>query len=429
MQNTRLQSALKYFRENEEAEERIKNDIEQNRKGDFSVEFSDLPNGAKVSYKLKNHAFKFGANLFMLDQFDDEKLNEKYREIFPKTFNLATLPFYWKDQEPQRGKTRYTKDSEPIYRRPPIDACLEYCEEKGIEPKAHCLNYDYFRPEWLHGASIEEHKAALEARFSELAARYSGIIPSWEVLNEPFNDPYDLYSEFYASPDYASWSFMKAKEYFPNNHLILNDHVSLGCMMLPHGDIIPNRSAYYVMARDLLREGAKLDSIGFQYHSFFDREKEAEIAKYRYNPANLFRILDQYAMLGTKMQITEITLPAYSSSSEDEEVQAELLRATFRLFFSIKQMEAIIYWNLTNGGASGPHENKYFGGLMSADLVKKPAYEALEDLLREWHTEGVGEVKNGQLDFRGFYGDYEITVGDKEYSVSLTEASPKSKII
>ena len=77
MQNTRLQSALKYFRENEEAEERIKNDIEQNRKGDFSVEFSDLPNGAKVSYKLKNHAFKFGANLFMLDQFDDEKLNEK----------------------------------------------------------------------------------------------------------------------------------------------------------------------------------------------------------------------------------------------------------------------------------------------------------------------------------------------------------------
>lgn len=426
----RLDSALKYFRENEEAEERIKNGIEKNRKCDFSISISGIPDGAKASYKLKNHAFKFGANIFMLDQFEDEALNEKYREIFPKTFNLATLPFYWKDQEPIKGKTRYEKGSDPIYRRPPVDACLEYCTEKGIEPKAHCLNYDYFRPEWLYGASVMEHKTALEKRFSELAARYADKIPSWEVLNEPFNDPYDLYSEFYGAPDYASWSFIKAKEYFPNNHLILNDHVSLGCMLLPHGDIIPNRSAYYVMARDILREkDARLDSIGFQYHSFFDKEKEAEIARYRYNPANLFRILDEYASLGTKMQITEITLPAYSASAEDEKTQAELLRSTFRLFFSIENMEAIIYWNLNDGGASGAHENKYFGGLLRPDLTKKPVYEALEELLSEWHTEGEGEIRNGSLDFRGFYGDYEITIDNKTFSVSLTESNQKINVI
>ena len=50
---------------------------------------------------------------------------------------MATLPFYWKDTEPEMGKTRYEKDSLKIYRRPSIDLYIEFCEENKIEPREH----------------------------------------------------------------------------------------------------------------------------------------------------------------------------------------------------------------------------------------------------------------------------------------------------
>ena len=52
---------------NEETNERIQEGIEKNRKGNFSVK-TGLKTGEKVSVKLKNHKFRFGCNMFMLDE-------------------------------------------------------------------------------------------------------------------------------------------------------------------------------------------------------------------------------------------------------------------------------------------------------------------------------------------------------------------------
>ena len=46
-----------------------------------------------------------------------------------------------------------------------------------------------------------------------------------------------------------------------------------------------------------------------------------------------------------------MTIPAYSDSFEDEEVQAELIEKLYTVFFSHPAMEAIIYWNLVDGYA------------------------------------------------------------------------------
>ena len=75
----------------------------------------------------------------MLDEFETEEKNRIYREEFKKYFNIATIPFYWKDLEPERGKPRYAKNSYLVYRRPASDLCLEYCADNVIGPKAHCL--------------------------------------------------------------------------------------------------------------------------------------------------------------------------------------------------------------------------------------------------------------------------------------------------
>lgn len=426
----RREIALEFFRRHEaETKARAKRDIEAYRKGNAVLRFVDKKgeplSGVTVSFAQKNHAFRHGANLFMLDEFPEKAQNDTYKALFPTAFNLATLPFYWRDQEPEQGQTRYAADSPKLYRRPPADLCLAYCQEQGIEPKAHCLNYDFFLPHWLKGCSIEEHKTALEKRFAELSQRYADQIPSWEVTNETFNVPFARsfldphYSLFYREADFVPWSFRMAKRYFPHNRLIINDHTDFGCMRSLDGDYFGARSPYYMQIERLLEDPeVKLDSIGFQYHCFIRPEDEERIAKTRYNPIHLYDVLDTYAKLGCRLQMTEMTVSALGDSKEDEDVQAELIRCLYTIFFSHPSMEAIIYWNLPDGYAAGgalgdmeQGENRFHGGLCRFDLSEKPAFGVIRDLFsKEWHTEGHTCDKEGEACFRGFLGDYELTL-------------------
>jgi len=195
------------------------------------------------------------------------------------------------------------------------------------------------------------------------------------------------------------------------------------------------RNDVYIQIKDLFSRGiSHLDSIGMQYHSFFPLIEEEKFAYTRYNPEHLYNVFDRYATFGKKLQITEMTIPAYSGNAEDEDIQAELLCNFYKVCFSHPAMEAIIYWNLVDGYAAfAPQgdmtagENKYHGGLMRFDMTKKPAYYALHDLIhKEWHTEAeTGTDDGGVASFRGFYGDYEIKViaDGKEYTCAIDHNS------
>ena len=436
---TRKESVLYCFdHQPDEIRERTKNGIETYRKGNVRLSFVDKEGkpvtGVHADICQTNHEFRHGANIFMLDEFESEEKNRIYREKFAQLFNLATVPFYWRDLEPEEGKPRFTKDSPRIYRRPAPDLCLEYCREKGIEPKCHCLNYEDFTPSWVKDKSVPEIKAKLEKRFRELAERYAGDIPSWEVTNETFTGyknmrQYIKCSPFFFEDDFVEWSFRTADRYFPSNRLIINDY------MVWDNDYRRNRSIYYMQIERLLRNGiTHLDSIGMQFHSFHKREDEVDVAHYRYNPAFLYEVLDCYARFGKKLQITEMTLPAFSAEEADEEVQAEILRNVYTVFFSHPAMEAVIYWNLVDGYAAfAPQgdmtagENVYHGGLMRFDMSEKPAFRTLYDLFhKEWHTALTLETGGDAISFRGFYGDYEMKVvhDGKEYKKNFrTSAS------
>lgn len=410
----------------------VRKNIEKYRKGDMTFTVTDEngkpKKGVKITAVLKNHEFRYGANLFMLDEFENGEKNKIYRERFPDIANIATVPFYWDALEPEQGKPRYTKDSPRIYRRPPIDLCLEYCAEKGIEPKCHCLNYDAFVPDWVKRSDIPTYKFYLEKRMKELAERYASVIPSWEVTNETFYSPkYTMQtsSKFYGADDYVEWSFEKADQYFPNNKLIINDF-----FIFEGRGMSTNRAPYYMQIERLLKNGiTHLDSIGMQFHSFKKYGTEEELAFSRYNPEYLYHILDMYAGLGKKLQITEMTIPAYSDSEEDQDLQAELIEKIYTVFFSHPAMEAIIYWNTVDGyaafaplGDMTAGENLYYGGLMQFDMTPKKSFYTIKRLFTEkWHTnETVVTGADGSASIRGFYGKYDVILTDENGKETVT---------
>lgn len=400
---------------------RVNDGIERFRKGDLTLKFYDRRmqpvENVQVQAVQTDHDFNFGANLFMLDEFNTPEMNAHYRAQFKALFNAATLPFYWCDLEPEEGKPRFAKDSPKVYRRPAPDLCLEYCEANGIRPKAHCLNYDVWTPLWVP-QEVGAVKRALDKRMAELAARYRDRITGWEVTNELLCGHYSrLYENRTATPffwerDNMEWSFETARRHFPMNELIVNE--ASGIWEGFHGD----RSPYYMELERALLKGASIDTIGFQCHMFGEREKEDRYVANRYNPQFVCSVLDRYGDFGKPMQITEVTVPSYSDDPEDEAIQAELARQLYRLWFSSQYMESIIYWNTIDGYAAFAKqgdmtrgENTLYGGLMRFDGSRKPIFDTLHDLIhKEWHTEAHAETTDGAVTMRAFYGTYRLTV-------------------
>ena len=428
---------LEYFEANkEELRARINAGIEANRKGSATITVKDkdgnvIP-GARIKAIQKNHEFRFGANIFMLDELESDEKNARYKEIFRDTFNMATLPFYWDATEPKKGEQRYDRDSKKIYRRPAIDLCMEFCEENGIEPREHGLAYDMFFPTWLHGADSFTTKKELIRRYKEISERYADRIPTIEVTNEMAHVAGR--TEFYEDPDYVTWCFKLAEKYFPQNKLVINEGTTAAWR-----DKCRSSDKYYSYIESAMLKGARIDAIGLQFHVFHKRENEiAKIRHTDYNPERLYRQMDLYTNLTNALQITEVTIPAYSNDEEDEAIQAELLSYLYPIWFSHPAVEQIIYWNLVDGyahvwsddleairasqGNMTLGENVYYGGLLRFDMSEKPALKVIRDLIKkEWHTEAERVTnENGSCTFRGFYGDYDVEIATENGTVQRT---------
>lgn len=421
---------LDNFLKNEKRlDERNKEGIEKYRKGNFSVQ---LPNNmnSEVQIKQTKHDFLFGTTAFMLGCFEKPEKEPLYKEAFANLFNQAVVPLYWSDLEPQEGKLRFRKDSEYIYRRPPVDTCLEFCAQYGIEPKGHCLTWNSHVPKWLSSYTPQERKKVLERRFQEISAEYSDKIPSFDIVNEAASN-YRQGRELFFD-DYDEYGLRLGEKYFANNRKILNetneaiwrDYTTQGKYM-----------SFNMQLQDFIRRGVPFDEIGLQYHIFSTTEEMADWYFHNtfLNAQYMLEVLDIYDSYGYPMHISEITIPGSGQKEENEEIQAYLVEKLYTTWFATRNMKSIVWWNLVDGYAayapigSNEGENRCGGGLLRFDMSKKPAYEVLDRLINhEWKTNLSSQTnENGELSFRGFYGEYEIIVDGKTYFVHFDKDGKK----
>ena len=87
-----------------------------------------------------------------------------------------------------------------------------------------------------------------------------------------------------------------------------------------------------------------------------------------------------------------------------------------RLLFDHPSVEAVTGWDFTDGCWLGAPS-----GLLTADNRPKPAYRALERLIRdEWHTEcDVTTDENGCARVCGFKGQYALSDGARAADLHL----------
>ncbi|MDA3872424.1 MAG: endo-1,4-beta-xylanase [Kiritimatiellae bacterium] len=299
--NESAQSLLKHLEiDDPEIDHRIETGIEENRKGWGHFRLVDdqgAPvSSASVSLKQVGHQFDFGCNAFLLQQLPEADKNALYEERFSDLFNLAVVPFYWKDLEPEQGKTRFDADSEFLYRRPPPDLVLDFCKRHGIKPKGHPLLWHLFRPDWLPLEETEMRKC-IRTRFERIAERYRDLIPVWDVCNEaqtiaPGNPDTHL------PADHVELAFDLAAEYFPDCVKTYNDDRVWYKNLRTYSPV-------YLLMKSLLDRNYKVDALGLQFHMF---ENNIQDAEHYLNRRNLLDCLDLYGRLNVPVNFSEVSV-------------------------------------------------------------------------------------------------------------------------
>ena len=413
------------LKDDPEIERRIACGIEENRKGTGTISLvgpdGKPVTGAKVTLRQLGHEFHFGCNAFMLDQFPEAEKNAQYEETFANLFNLAVIPFYWSDLEPEDGAPRFDKGSRPIYRSPPPDQVLEFCDRTGITPKGHPLLWHQFRPEWL-SLDEREMRRRIRRRFREIAERYADRIGIWDVCNEAQTMSVDT-PRCHMPANHVELAFELAAEFFPDCVKTYNDD-----RMWYHYS--RSYSPVYLLVKALLEQGHKVNALGLQCHMF---QGQLQFANLFLNPSCLFNCLDLYAKLGLPINFSEVSIISRRDLGDGDTFQKLVSERLYRLWFSHAAVNGIVWWNMVDGTAayaplgSEQGENSLRAGPVEYDFTPKPAYTALHELVkRTWHTETTLDYTPAATNrFRGFYGDYEATVqtdaGTSQHRLKLSK--------
>jgi len=454
---------------NPEVQARIDRDIEQNRKADAVLTLAGVPAGTEVKVEQLSHDFIFGAHIFNFNQLGTPERNRKYKELYGTLFNSATIAFYWKKFEMEPGKPRFAEEerdteaywnsvkepkAEPHWRRPASDPVVAFCESKGIRLHGHNLtwgNTKWQYPEWVYEqfcpadekakldalgkngwrkltpAQIaelapvytKEMRRLFEKRVVELIGHYQGRLQSWDVVNESATDfskglmiPGDAVckSTYGLMPgDYTWQTFQTAGRLFPKSvALNINDYL--------------NNEAYVRQVKDLQARGCRIDILGSQMH-LFNPQQCLDIAagKPIESPDVVWKRMEILAQAGLPIHVSEITITSPNNDARGQAIQALIARNLYRLWFSVRPMMGITWWNVVDDcGAPGEPS---VSGIFSRDMEPKPAFHALNKLINEeWKTRATVKAGDGgTVAFRGFKGTYRVTYTDASGAAKSAE--------
>ena len=351
----------------------------------------------------------------------DPQAAERLVDLWLDLFNTATLPFYWAGHEPVPGEPRTER----------LLTTAHWLRERGVALKGHPLVWHTLAPSWLDPLDDEAVEETLRARIRREVTAFSGLIPTWDAINEAVIMPIFDNEETQNAVTrlclrrgrlaMVRLAFEEARSADPGVTLVLND--------------FDMSAAYECLIEGVLEAGIEVDAIGLQSHmhqGYWGEEKT-------------LAVLDRFARYGLPLHMTETTLlsgdvmppeiedlndyqpPVWPSTPEGEERQAEEIVRHYRTLLSHPAVEAVNYWGITDAGAwlGAP------SGLVRADGSPKPAYDALRRLVKEewWlpatdlHTDEQGRVR-----VRGWAGDYAVVAGDTSATFAIAPGASSAEV-
>ena len=360
--------------------------IEKFRKGDVEIRVVDANGqpiaGASVQLAQSRQAFRWGSAV-VASRLNDTKDpdNLRYQAEVARLFNTVVFENDLKWNDGSAGKAAA------------VQQALNWLKARDIAVRGH--NLVWGAKQYLPASVLavwddpEALRALVRKRVRDQVAAYRGQVYVWDVVNEAAANT-ELWEKL-GWDEFAN-VFKIAHEVDPNVRLAYNDfNISNESPNPPQ--MRAQRQKVARLIQLLKDKGAPIDIYGDQAH----------IGPPLTPPARMIEIWDEAAKLGLSLEITE-----FDVGIPNDELHAETVRDTLIAAFSEPQIESFLMW----GFWEGAHWRAADGGAMfRRDWSKRPAQEAYEKLvLGEWMThQNLKTDAEGQVQTRGFLGDYNVT--------------------
>ncbi len=359
--------------------------IEKHRKGDFKVIVKDktgnpIP-GAEVKVEMLRHQYGFG-NIVSRKKFGSPTaFGEQYRGIVKENFNMVTAENAFK----HKGWLQIKKEGK-------LDEFLKdyfsRMDDYNITLRGHALVWphtDYTPVDHLIDKP-EELRKYIRDHVEEITKATRGKFVDWDVVNEPFRN--HQFMDILGEEEILEW-FRIADKNAPETKLYINET-----------KVIVNKGATESVQDNLIRlvklikaNNVRIDGVGLQGHF-----SESGLT----SPDKLMQILDRYHALGLEVKVTE-----FDVDTKDQDLQADYTRDFYTLVFSHPATNGIVAWGFWEKDHWRPDAAMY-----TSDWKIKPNGEVFKDLVyNQWWTKNDSKSNSeGVSGFRGFYGDYNVTV-------------------
>lgn len=320
-----------------------------------------------------------------LSVFSDDKLIEFLGNQYNTfTHENELKPENVLDLEECRARAAQGDETHPAINIEKALPLLNFAKENGYTVNGHVLVWSQQTPEAffregydLNGKLVDKETMSqrlenyIAAVFEAVYKDYTGVVMSWDVVNEAISDSNGKLRPSKAEDpengnlwmdtigeDYVMKAFTYARKYAPSGvKLIYNDY------SVPYE---PKLTGIYELVSGLNEKGI-IDGVGFQAHY--------QMA----NPAvqQVTAAMQKFIDLGLKIRVTELDIEAADNSDEEMMKQAKRYASLMSAFQQYSDyIDAVVIWGISDGTSWKADQ---YPLLFNADMQPKYAFWALTD--------------------------------------------------
>ena len=404
--------------------------IQQFRKGDVKIGLSGLAPGTNVGVSLKRHAFNFGTAVagnsaaevatYLGSTSNPNSTAYKYQQAMAASKFNSIVP-------ENAGKWSNNASSATAVNMSGVDAVLNFAEAKNLRVRMHNLIWGSQQPTWVNtlladagsgSPTAAASAATLRNEISERIAYYVGSraqrYTDLDVYNETIHTP-QYWNVYQAAGVAGIYNEVAAAlpandnntKLFTNEYNVLQDD----------GNYYGN--PYLQNIESILSQGGNVGGVGIQSYE----NNSIGTGSAAHYPARKMQTLQNLSVLGKPIVLTEFGVKDPTSAAD----ASTMMEDTVRLTFGTPDATGFFMWgfwrgNIYRGAAAFYDENWNLttAGARWQDLLSTDSDADAND---DWDTQlsAVTVGPDGTINFNGYWGDYQLTVGQQTYNVTLSK--------
>jgi hypothetical protein len=145
-----------------------------------------------------------------------------------------------------------------------------------------------------------------------------------------------------------------------------------------------------------------------------------------HSPARIAEVMQNLSVAGLPISLTEFAVqPSAGGVTTSQARSAQVYYESLRMLFGTPQATSFLIWE------AWPPATSDNTTIVDANWNLTQSGQALVDLLDAWTTptQNLFVGADGTIDFSGFYGDYEVTVGGQTFILSFQKGTQAYSLV